>query len=240
MSFALAEETGQWWRAFGETDGAAIVYADLAPDADREAEALAWLSDAELSRRERFVDTAAARRYTLCRAALRAVLCGRLGCDNRELAIVHGEFGKPFALVRGAAAEIGFNVSHSGSHGLIALARQGRLGVDVEDLAAPPDLVERRLDILIDSVLTAGEKADVLSMSRTEQIRGFLRLWTIKEALLKALGSGLSLDVSTVEVPAGMRRGASCGVFRFPDSPDAAWRVADIGRHDFAAAVAWS
>ena len=112
--------------------------------------------------------------------------------------------------------------------------------MDVEDLAAPPDLVERRLDILIDSVLTAGEKADVLSMCRTEQIRGFLRLWTIKEALLKALGTGLSLDLSTLEVPAGMRRGASCGVFRFPDSPETAWRVADIGRHDFVAAVAWS
>ena len=59
MSFALAEETGRWWVPFGETDGVAIVYADLAPDAAREAEALAWLSDAELARRERFVDAAA-------------------------------------------------------------------------------------------------------------------------------------------------------------------------------------
>ena len=224
---------GQWWRAFAETDGAAIVYADLAPEAAREAEALAWLSDAELARRGRFVDAAARRRHTLCRAALRATLCQRLECGNQELAIVPGEFGKPFALVRGAPAEIGFNVSHSGSHGLIAFSREGRLGVDVEELAAP-----RNLELLIDSALTPGEKADVLSMSPTEQTRGFLRLWTIKEALLKALGVGLSLDVSSLEVPAGMRRGDISGVFRFPDSPATAWRVADLGNEDFAAALA--
>ena len=245
MSFALAGETGRWWAPFdklrmtgGQPGGVAIVHVDLRPNAVHEAEAVAWLSAGEQARRDRFLQVAAARRYTLCRAALRAILCGRLGCDNRELAIVSGEFGKPFALARGAAAEISFNVSHSGSHGLIALARRGRLGVDVEELGAPSELVERRLDILIDSVLTPGERADVLSMTPTGRTRGFLRLWTTKEALLKALGAGLSLDMSTLEVPARMLRGASCGVFRFPDSAETAWRVADIGCHDFAAAVA--
>ena len=238
MSFALAEETGWWWAPFdgpGMTGGVSIVHVDLTPNAVQEAEAAAWLSADEQARRGRFLQAAAARRYTLCRAALRAVLCGRLGCENHELAIVSGEFGKPFALVRGAAAEIGFNVSHSGSHGLIALARGGRLGVDVEELAAP-----RNLELLIDSVLTPEEKAGISALSPTERTRGFLRLWSIKEALLKADGAGLSLDVSAMEVPAGMRRGASHGVFRFPDSPETAWRVADLGNQDFAAALAWT
>ena len=230
----MAEVTRPWWKSFRKTDGVAIIYADLTPNAAREAEALRWLSDVEQTRRERFLQAAARSRYTLSRAALRAILCERLECDASELAIEPGEFGKPFALVRSGPAEISFNVSHSGRHGLIAVAREGRLGVDVEELVKP-----RGLDILIGATLTPGEQADLLTMKQTERTRDFFRLWTIKEALVKARGTGLSVDVSTFEVPAEMRQGTVSGVFRFPDSPAASWRVVDLGGRDFAAAVAY-
>lgn len=211
----------------------AIVHVDLAPNVDREAEAITWLSDAEQSRWKRFLHPAPASRYALCRAALRSILCHWLDCGNDELVIAQDDLGKPFALLGDKSVRVSFSVSHSGGHGLIALARQGRVGVDVEELNTP-----RGLELLIDSVLSPGERACVSSGNRTERTRDFLRLWTMKEALIKALGTGLSLDMSAFEVPAGMRQGAARGVFRFPESPDAAWRVADIGGRDFAAAVA--
>ena len=233
MSFAIAETTGWWWKPLGRPDGVDIVHVDLKPNADREAEAITWLSDAEQSRWKRFLHPSPAGRYALCRAALRAILCHGLDCGNDELVIAQDELGKPFALLGGKSVRVSFNVSHSGEHGLIALTRQGRVGVDVEELNTPGGL-----ELLIDSVLSPGERACVSSGNQTERTRDFLRLWTIKEALIKALGMGLSLDMSAFEVPAGMRQGAARGVFRFPESPEAVWRVADIGGRDFSAALA--
>ena len=230
----LATATGPWWRLFREIDGVTIVYVDLTPNAECEAEAIAWMDGEELTRRKRFLHPSPSRRYTLCRAALRAILCCHLECDNEELAITDGEFGKPFALVRGAPVEINFNVSHSGSHGLIALSHERQVGVDVEELVTP-----NGLDSLIDSVLTPAEQAVIASKNLTDRTRDFFQLWTVKEALIKALGVGLSLDMSEVEVPNGMRSGASSGVFRFPHATEPAWRVINLGNKDFAAAAAY-
>ena len=177
---------------------------------------------------------APARRYALCRGALRAILCAQVACSNLDLAIVASERGKPYALIQGALAGISFNVSHSGKHGLLAFASEGRLGVDVEERAAPPELHR-----LVASVLTPVEQAEVALLSRPELIRSFFTLWTIKEALTKALETGLAFDVSTLEVPAAMRQGETSSVFRFPDMPGISWQVENLGCDEFAAAVAY-
>ena len=70
----------------------------------------------------------ARRRFVLCRGALRAILCGDLGCENERLTFGERRYGKPFALVDAMPAQISFNVSHSGRHGLIAVAQDGQLG----------------------------------------------------------------------------------------------------------------
>ena len=231
---ALTEAAGAWWMSFREIDGIAIEYVDLSPDTAWEAEALGWLCEGEQARRERIVHIETKRRFTLCRAALRALLCEQLGCSSRELAFRYGEFGKPFVLVKGVPTEVNFNVSHSGRHGLIALSHRGRVGVDVEELVTPIGL-----DRLIDSVLTSGEKADLKSGQPTDRIRDFFRLWTAKEAAIKALGKGLSIDLSTLEIPVELRRGADACVFKFPDSPETLWHLENLSTSDFAAAVAY-
>ena len=128
------------WRLFHESGDARIFHVDLAGHADREAEALVWLDDAERSRRERFLVARPRREFTLCRAALRSLLCGELQCGNGDLDFDVTEFGKPFARVGGTPAQVAFNVSHSGGHGLISLAQEGRIGVDVEERSPGRDL----------------------------------------------------------------------------------------------------
>ena len=66
----------------------------------------------------------------------------------------------------------------------------------------------------------------------------FLMLWTMKEALIKALGMGLALDTSGFEIPPAIRRGSSTGVFRFPHDRAVSWRLDNLGTATFAAAVA--
>ena len=200
---------------FKNIEGVEVIHVDLSPNAAGETEALRWLSDAEHTRRSKFLHMEAMRRYTLCRAALRAILCVKVQCSNGELAFHTGRFGKPSAIVGGAPASINFNVSHSGRHGLIALNPKGRVGVDVEELVAP-----KGLSGLIESVLTPDEQADLTSRNPANQTQDFFRIWTIKEALFKGLGAGLSLDMSKIEVPIEMRQGSATGNFRFPESPE--------------------
>ena len=210
-----------------------ILHVDLAPHDGREAEALAWLDPHERARRDRITHAGRRRQFVLCRSALRSALCLRLECGNEELAFPEADRGKPFALLRGAPAPVSFSVSHSGRHGLLALAGQGRLGVDVEERAP-----RRDLDALIEAVLAPGERAEVEAAGGYARIARFYTLWTIKEALVKALGEGLHHGLAGVEVPPAMRRGVTTGHFRFPELPAVTWRVENLGNEHFAAAVA--
>ena len=223
----------RWWRPFRRIGEAAVTYVDLSPHAAREAEALACLDGQERSRWQGFRLAGPRRRFALCRAALRAVLCRQLGCRNGQLSFAATRHGKPYALVDGTPAAIHFNVSHGGAHGLIASAPEGRLGVDVEERVP-----RRDLDGLISSVLGPGEQGELASAGGGRKLRQFYHLWTIKEALLKALGTGMSLDMAGFEVPPALRQGAACATFRFPQMPDVGWRLEDLGNEDFAAAIA--
>ena len=230
MAPALATE---WWGPFTQLDDVAVTHVDLVPNDDNEHRAWTWLDGEERRRARRFQHNGAKRRYVLCRASLRSLLCGALNCRNQQLAFGASEHGKPFAKVDDLQAPIAFNVSHSGQHGLIALAPRGRVGVDVEERAP-----QRNLDVLVDAVLGPRERAEVAAASGRRRLDVFLDLWTLKEALSKAHGLGLSLDVSSFDIPADIRNGACSGMFRLPGMPDVAWRLANIGTDRFAAAVA--
>ena len=228
-----ASRVGDWWRPFKLVGEATVIHVDLTPDAAREAEVMGWLDESEQTRWRRFQYPGPRRRYALCRAALRAMLCRHLGCSNDQLAFVASEHGKPFATVRKLPAPISFNVSHSGCHGLIALAAGGRLGVDVEERVA-----KRNLDLLVESVLSEQEQALLDSTHGLARMHLFFKLWTIKEALIKAHGMGMALNASRFEVPPSMLRGSTQSTFRFPEAPGVRWRLEDIGNEQFAAAVA--
>lgn len=224
---------GGWWSTFRARDEETIFHVDLAPHTARESAALEWLDETERARRSRFRHAGRRREFALCRAALRSVLCARMGCANAELSFHESGRGKPSATLRGAPAPVSFSVSHSGAHGLLAVAWEGRIGVDVEERSA-----RRDLDPLIAAVLTADERAEVESAAGYHRTSAFYRLWTIKEALVKALGEGVHRDLADFEVPPAVRRGLRTGEFRFPHLPGVAWRVEDLGNEDFAAALA--
>ena len=222
-----------WWSLFTTTVGVAIMHVDLRPDPVCEAQAYARLDRSERSSWRKYLP-GPRRRFSLCRAALRAILCRWLDCPNEQLSFGVSGYGKPFAVVRGVWAHASFNVSHAGDHGLIALGAAGRLGVDIEERVP-----KRSLDGLIEAVMGPEEQAELAALQGADRLRLFYRLWTFKEALIKALGTGFSTDISRFQVPAAMRRGDAVGAFRFPHLPSVAWRLEDISGERFAAALAY-
>lgn len=221
-----------WWRVCHQVGSATVVHVDLSPCALRERYAASRLNTGEQMYRHRFRSARRKREFSLCRAALRAIVCHRLGCLNRDLSFGLSRYGKPFALVEGTRAPVSFNLSHSGLHGLIAVASAGRIGVDVEERRTRPDLVGT-----VRTIMSPHETRMLVGPSNGETNYHLYRVWTLKEALAKALGLGFSLDLTRVSLPSAMLEGKRIGELRLPHAPSVRWRIEDLGNPQYAAAL---
>ena len=112
----------------------------------------------------------------------RELLARHLDCAPHALQFQALEHGKP-ALIDQA---IQFNVSHSGDWLALALADVS-VGIDIESLTKP-----RRWSALASQVLAPDELQAWQRVPPPDQPRALLARWTLKEAWLKGLGTGLS------------------------------------------------
>jgi 4'-phosphopantetheinyl transferase len=119
--------------------------------------------------------------WTVARGALRELLGARLGVAPADVRLAAGPHGKPEV----AGSALRFNVSHTGSLALIALARGFEVGVDVERLDRRSSAVSR--------TLTAAEAAALAATGGDRHVE-LLRVWCRKEALAKAIGGGLGWE----------------------------------------------
>jgi 4'-phosphopantetheinyl transferase len=150
----------------------------------------ALLDPAEIARAERLRIPEARRRFIAARATLRTILGEVTATEPRAVRFAYGEHGKP----RLAGGGPCFNASGSGDHVVVALAG-AELGVDLEllrPLARPEALAQR--------ICTAAELAAWEKLPEADLDAALLRLWTAKEAALKALGTGLGGGLRNVEL----------------------------------------
>jgi 4'-phosphopantetheinyl transferase len=109
----------------------------------------------------------------------------------RDIEFTYGAFGKP-ALVGGGGQ---FNLSHSGELVVIAVSALSPVGVDVEQVDRSVDF-----DGVVGSLGSAGERVAFAALPTEDRRLAFFRWWTRKEAVMKALGTGLSLAPESFEV----------------------------------------
>jgi 4'-phosphopantetheinyl transferase len=141
------------------------------------------LGEDERERASRFRFARDRGRFVVRRGALRALLARHLGCAASAIRYSRNQFGKP-AL---AASHIRFNVSHSHSIALYAVADGIEVGCDIER-------VDSALDIqAISERFFAPQEISMLqSLPGHLRHAGFFNCWTRKEAYLKCRGCGLS------------------------------------------------
>lgn len=126
----------------------------------------------------------AAERYVVTRSLVRAVLSDRLSVSPRDIRVIRTDTGKPVVM-----HGVHFNVSHSGDLILMAVSEERAVGVDVE---RKRDV--QRVDALLGRWLSVEEQGEFTQL-RSRGVPpsdAFLRLWSLKEARLKALGVGIS------------------------------------------------
>lgn len=206
-----------WW-----IDLDRLSHTDAAPSA--------LLTPDELEHAARFHFAWDAGRYRLCRAMLRMGLGWYLGRNPREIALRTGKFGKP-RLVDDAG--LFFNVAHSAGLGAIAFSTRGEVGIDVEAAHRSVEVMD-----IASAYFTARERASIAAAPGPEQLAAFLRIWTRKEAVLKAVGCGIPQGLNQVDVT--RERVIFDGEAITPgDFGNSDWQVRDLApREGFAGAIA--
>ena len=168
---------------------------ELEAAAPRLEELGAVLSEDERERASRFKFPELRRRFTVSHAGLRIILGRYLGMNPGSIVFQYAERGKP-SLDPSLGRELPeFNVAHSSELALVAVSSGRVVGVDLERKQwkdSLEDVATRYFSrgecgILRDATTTT-EKADC-----------FFSLWSMKEAILKATGEGIT-DLTRVEV----------------------------------------
>jgi 4'-phosphopantetheinyl transferase len=165
-------------------------------DALDEAAVAPWcaiLDPDERERAARFVFPRHRVQFIAAHALTRAALGWLLGCPPSVWRFVSSAHGKPAAYLGNAQAPVSFNLSHTeGMVGIAAIAGADReLGLDLEPITREVSLS------IADQFFRPEEVAWLDSLAASDRLGGFLRLWTLKEAFIKATGKGLTQDLAS-------------------------------------------
>jgi len=188
--------------------------------AEAETELREGLVADELAQAEGFSSEASRRRYVVARGALRVFLGELLGEPPGSVRIEVGPGGKP-RLAGARRPGLHFNVSHSGDLALICIADR-EVGIDLEAVRPIPSalaIARRRFAPAEARFVEEGEAADV--------DRRFLTCWTRKEALVKAVGTGLDVDLRGFIVPLAEVEGI-VSIAGSNDRRTQSWQIVDV------------
>jgi 4'-phosphopantetheinyl transferase len=125
----------------------------------------------------------------------------------------YAKHGKP-SLGDGAPR---FNLSHSHAIAALAVTQAHEIGVDVEQLRPLKEDIAGRF-------FSTRENALLRALPQREQLGAFFRCWTRKEAIVKAIGEGLSHPLASFDV--SLAAGEPAVVERFEGEAADAWQLA--------------
>jgi 4'-phosphopantetheinyl transferase len=174
-----------------------------------------WLSAGERQRADRYVLERDRRRFIVARARLRQLLAARLSTRPQLVELVYGEHGKPALAPQSGDTDWRFSVSHSDELAVFAFTRGQDVGIDIEAMREVPDA-----DAIVFGFFSPRERQAYLALGPEQKTLGFYNGWTRKEALLKALGRGLSGALDDFDVSLAPDEPAR--ILRIDDRPDSA------------------
>jgi len=144
-------------------------------------EAKLYLNREEVQRAQQFVLHQHRHHFVMRRALLKIVLSQCAKIDPKVVQISYGQYKKPYLANN---EHIYFNFSHTDTKGILAVTKQGQIGIDIETIRS----IKNRNSIL-EQFATADEQIWV-----GNSLKRFLILWTSKEALIKCQGTGFLVE----------------------------------------------
>ena len=153
------------------------------------------LSPGELTRAGTFHFDKDRQHFIVARGVLRSILGHYLAMQPAQLRFAYNDNGKPSLDALSREKTLYFNLSHSHNMALLAFSYVGEIGVDIEHM---------RPDIAVEQVARVSfsprEQDCLLALPAEERLQAFYACWTRKEAYIKGIGTGLSLEPDLFDV----------------------------------------
>ncbi|PPD43448.1 MAG: 4'-phosphopantetheinyl transferase [Methylocystis sp.] len=183
------------------------------------------LNEEERARAARFAFGEDRNSYIAAHALLRAELSKRAGLPPQDWRFAAAAHGKPFLI--DAPRDMRFSLSHTRGMVAVAICEGVDIGVDVE----PSD--RRAESMKLAERFFAPEEVTLLRTVEGEARRDmFFAIWTLKEAVVKATGQGLSRALDSFAVSLDPPR------VTMLDDPAQAWSAAHWRKEKFHFALA--
>jgi len=172
----------------------------------------------ECLRADRYRLPELSRRFTLARGIQRMILGAYCGNEPGDVCFDYSATGKPF--MPGSAIQ--FNLSHSGDYGMLAVTEHRQVGIDIECIRPVSVLSIARRYFMPE------EYNCLATLSEPEKLKMFYRLWTCKEAYVKARGLALSDALSDVQVAVPLDEATPQVWLRGEKDTVDEWRVCEL------------
>ena len=124
------------------------------------------------------------KRFIVCRALVKIVLSSYCKQPPEAIGFTYNPYQRPYLH---NYPDIDFNIAHTKDWGIFSIYRgKGRIGIDIEAMR-PIDAIEN----LMEQFTSPFEQGWVLE---SESLKRFYLLWSAKESLLKAMGTGFAVS----------------------------------------------
>lgn len=143
------------------------------------------LSEEETARMQRFAFPKLQHYYLATRALIRTSLSRYTDLAPAAWRFAQHTNGKPYLL--NSPIPLSFNLSHAGERAVLAITLENQIGIDVEQLSRKRDWLG-----IAEHYFHHSEIEALQALPEAQQYRHFFRLWTLKEAYLKARGTGIA------------------------------------------------
>lgn len=185
------------------------------------------LNDHERARAKRFTKESARSRFVIARGLLRQKLADELRATPEDISIAYSTTGKPSLEAPGDGSDLRFCVSHADELGLIGLGRSHAIGVDIErrDERIPIDRLANRF-------FTPLEAAFLQTLDQCQRHEAFCKMWTAKEALIKAQGEGVPSSLRRYAVDLHDDGSVSLATINGDDRSAHGWRLETVPLDD--------
>ncbi len=156
---------------------------------------LSWLDPTEQQRAQQLKSGTLYHRYVTAHAAMRDILSKYLGGTPADINFIQPPNQKPSIDSTQNQIDLEFSLSHSHETAILALSRSLVIGVDIEHIRNILDIAQ-----LAKRFFTLSEYKIILGSPPDKQLSLFFKIWTAKEAFLKAKGLGISNHLAQFSV----------------------------------------
>lgn len=163
----------------------------LKPDSGIIASLRGLLDPAERTRADRFRYPADRDAYIAAHAVLRLTLSHTTGIEPADLRFLSSKNDKPVLDPAQTGGDLQFSLSHTRGLAACAIGQSHSFGIDAEAWTTPTPIG------VAEHYFSPAEARLVARATGVRQQETFFRLWTLKEAYLKATGHGLAVPLDS-------------------------------------------